>query len=206
MINPETSTGWLAEAAMGSARASLLDALGTIAGSARFRIYTPVAADGTPIYVHAKLMIVDDNVLRIGSANFNNRSLGLDGECDLALVAADRDRPAITMLRQRLLAEHLGCTAAEIACGHEQRDSLIGCIEALRGRTRTLQPFVPPELGPVARTVAGLELLDPEREGDHFEPLARRSLLRNLWRWRLGRRRPAGQPLVSLSAMLRFSS
>ncbi len=191
VINPETSTGWLAEAAMGSARASLLEALGTAAGCDRFRIYTPVAAGGTPIYVHAKLMIVDDRVLRIGSANFNNRSLGLDGECDLALIARDRDQPAITELRQRLLAEHLGCTSGEVAQCLEQHGTLIACIEVLRGRSRTLTPFVPPELGTVARTVANLELLDPERVGAEFEPLAQRSLMRNLWRMRLRRRRSA---------------
>lgn len=191
IINPQTSTGWLAEAAMGSARASLLEALDTMPGSARLRIYTPITDDGTPIYVHAKLMIVDDHILRIGSANFNNRSLGLDDECDLVLVARERDRPAIISLRQRLMAEHLGCTVAEIGCSLEEHGTLIGCIEALRGRARTLEPFVPPELSAIVRTVANLELLDPEREGDEFEPLAHRSLVRNLWRLGLHRFRPA---------------
>ena len=31
---------------------------------------------GADIYVHAKIMIVDDRILRVGSANMNNRSLG----------------------------------------------------------------------------------------------------------------------------------
>ena len=192
VVNPATSSGWLAEAAMGSARATLLKVLGVTTGFERFRIYTPVAEDRTPIYVHAKLMIVDDRVLRIGSANFNNRSMALDGECDLALSVDENDRPSITALRERLLAEHLGCTAADVAQAFRASESLIGCIEALRGKARTLEPFVPEPISAFVQTVADLEILDPERVGDAFEPLAKRSLVRNLWRVRFRRPPQAG--------------
>ena len=33
---------------------------------------------------------IDDTLLRIGSANINNRSMGFDTECDLSLEAAGR--------------------------------------------------------------------------------------------------------------------
>jgi phosphatidylserine/phosphatidylglycerophosphate/cardiolipin synthase-like enzyme len=46
---------------------------------------------GQPIYVHAKVTVVDRDVLRVGSSNFNNRSLRLDTECD---VVIDAERPA----------------------------------------------------------------------------------------------------------------
>ena len=39
------------------------------------------------VMVHSKLMIVDDVLLHVGSANLNNRSIGLDTECDLAIEA-----------------------------------------------------------------------------------------------------------------------
>jgi phosphatidylserine/phosphatidylglycerophosphate/cardiolipin synthase-like enzyme len=39
------------------------------------------------VLVHAKLIIADDSILRIGSSNLNNRSTGLDAECDLAIEA-----------------------------------------------------------------------------------------------------------------------
>ena len=46
--------------------------------------------------VHSKVMIVDDRLLRIGSANLNNRSMGTDSECDLALEArSEAERAAI---------------------------------------------------------------------------------------------------------------
>ena len=35
-------------------------------------------------------MIIDDEYLRIGSANFSNRSMGLDTECDVAHRSARR--------------------------------------------------------------------------------------------------------------------
>ena len=55
-------------------------------------------------------MIVDDEFLRIGSANFSNRSMGLDTECDVAIEARGDERvaKAIREFRNMLLGEHLG--------------------------------------------------------------------------------------------------
>ena len=61
------------------------------------------AAD--PIYVHAKLAIVDDARLIIGSANLNDHSLFNDTEA--CIVTDDRDLARTT--RRRLWAEHLEC-------------------------------------------------------------------------------------------------
>src|SRR3546814_10095528 len=77
----------------------------------RFRIYTPVTESGDPIYVHAKIMIVDDVILRVGSSNMNNRSLGLDSECDVTIEAGATNatnRRTIAAIRTRLMAEHPG--------------------------------------------------------------------------------------------------
>jgi phosphatidylserine/phosphatidylglycerophosphate/cardiolipin synthase-like enzyme len=103
-------------------------------GTDRFHIYAPYSGD-TPIYVHAKLMIVDDEILRIGSANFNNRSMGLDSECD---VFIDARRPgnghageAIRRLRHSLLAEHCGLDARRSGRLIEGTGSMAGMIAAL---------------------------------------------------------------------------
>ena len=46
--------------------------------------------------VHSKVMIVDDRLLHIGSANLNNRSMGTDTECDIAIAAkTEHERAAI---------------------------------------------------------------------------------------------------------------
>jgi uncharacterized membrane protein YdjX (TVP38/TMEM64 family) len=61
-------------------------------------------------------MVVDDGLLRIGSANMNNRSMGTDTECDLTIDAAnDTEREHIVRVRNTLLADHCGATAEEVA-------------------------------------------------------------------------------------------
>lgn len=55
----------------------------------RFRIFYPVTGQGRPIYVHAKLMVVDDSFLRVGSSNIDRRSMGFDTECDVAISRPD---------------------------------------------------------------------------------------------------------------------
>jgi phosphatidylserine/phosphatidylglycerophosphate/cardiolipin synthase-like enzyme len=131
LINPETANGWLEEEVMGAARAELMRALGRVDGQSRFRIYTPVNEQGDDIYVHAKIMIVDDRVLRVGSSNMNNRSMGLDSECDLAVDVGYPGNaaagPAIETIRVELMAEHLGTENAQVR--HAQSETN-GCAAA----------------------------------------------------------------------------
>jgi phosphatidylserine/phosphatidylglycerophosphate/cardiolipin synthase-like enzyme len=56
-----------------------------------------------PIYVHAKVSIVDDEWFSLGSANLNQRGLALDTEMNVQSIAPDLARA----LRVRLWAEHL---------------------------------------------------------------------------------------------------
>ena len=72
----------------------------------------PVLAVQVPgIYVHAKVMIVDDVFVQIGSSNVNRRSHYHDGEINSFAIPqrlrADPTNPA-RILRCRLMAEHLG--------------------------------------------------------------------------------------------------
>jgi phosphatidylserine/phosphatidylglycerophosphate/cardiolipin synthase-like enzyme len=65
---------------------------------------------GTPVYVHAKVCIIDDIWATVGSDNFNRRSWTHDSELTAAIVdRADGDTsPFARTLRLRLAAEHLG--------------------------------------------------------------------------------------------------
>ena len=74
---------------IGMSTTPLREALRRHDRNGRFRLYHPYTAGGTPIYVHAKVLIVDDRLLRIGSSNLNNRSMGLDTECDIAAEPVD---------------------------------------------------------------------------------------------------------------------
>ncbi|HEY7356111.1 MAG TPA: phospholipase D family protein [Ktedonobacterales bacterium] len=57
-----------------------------------------------PVYVHAKVGIVDDRWTTIGSANLNSRGMSHDAELNLAVLDAEFSRG----LRLALWAEHLG--------------------------------------------------------------------------------------------------
>jgi phosphatidylserine/phosphatidylglycerophosphate/cardiolipin synthase-like enzyme len=186
VINPKTGAGWLDESVMGPARAELVKALERKDRYGRFRIYSPVTEGGEDIYVHAKIMIVDDVVIRVGSANINNRSMGLDSECDVMIDARlpgnEGAGETIARLRADLLAEHLGADPAEVRAVCLEKGSLIAAIERLRGKGRTLLPFRPPEFSAALTAVAKAELLDPEGPDQPFEPFAGNRLLRRLRR------------------------
>jgi phospholipase D1/2 len=74
------------------------------------------AAEPCPAtFIHSKLMIVDDEFLTIGSANFTNRSMRIDREINVAWQTplespegAARLGADIAALRASLLAEHAG--------------------------------------------------------------------------------------------------
>ncbi|WP_081629371.1 phospholipase D-like domain-containing protein [Methylopila sp. M107] len=164
IVNPEAQDGWLEESTMGAARAKLLTHVKRADARGRFRMYYPVTPNGTPIYVHAKIMIVDDRLLRVGSSNLNNRSMGFDTECDLAIEAADDEtRAEILALRHDLLAEHLGASPDEVAAKIEETGSLIAAIEAFSADGRRLLELPIRELGEVEEALSETDFVDPER-------------------------------------------
>ena len=90
-------------------------------GHALSLIY-PVTQDAlgveTPIFIHAKLLIVDDQLLMVGSPNLTERSMGLDSEIAVSWQCSSDDedqaaRHCLRNVRTRLLAEHSGLPAAD---------------------------------------------------------------------------------------------
>ncbi|MEE4450117.1 phospholipase D-like domain-containing protein [Novosphingobium resinovorum] len=201
IVNPRTADGWLEQKAMDTARVQLVETLQEADHAGRFRIYNPITTAGEPIYVHAKLTIIDDEILRVGSANMNNRSMGLDSECD---VFIDLARPAnahvdpakITALRLRLLAEHCGIAEEEVAAGIERHGAMAAMVDALnrdgpKAGKKYLEPLPLKNLSEAERALGESGVLDPERPGEMFEPIARRGLFRrkgHLMRMRLMRK------------------
>ena len=183
IINPDSAQGWLEPLAMDTARARLHEALRRHDKNGRFKIYTPVTSGGEPIYVHAKILIIDDEVLRIGSSNLNNRSMRLDTECDVTINAALLENPAIgetiRTIRNGLIGEHLAIAPERIDAAVAAK-GLIGAIESLRGTGKTLVPYVTEDLGPIEAWLADHEVLDPEGPDEMFEALHKRGLFRRL--------------------------
>jgi phosphatidylserine/phosphatidylglycerophosphate/cardiolipin synthase-like enzyme len=189
IVNPLHAQGWLEPLAMDTARARLVAALHRADRHGRFRLYHPYTAGGEPIYCHAKITIVDDCSLRVGSANMNNRSMRLDTECDVVVDAklAPGTEPRIAAVRDDLLAEHLGTTADVVTERLAATGSLIQTVEGLIGEGRTLVPYEVPDLPAVEKWLADNEVLDPEDPDELFEPLSGKGLFRG----RLRRRRKA---------------
>ncbi|RSY90546.1 phospholipase [Sphingomonas koreensis] len=182
VINPAHADGWLEQTAMDTSRARLYQALKQRDPHDRLRIYHPVTRTGEDIYVHAKVLVIDDRVLRVGSSNFNNRSLGLDTECDVALAATTDDTAErIAGIRNGLIAEHLGTDTITVAARLAETGSLIATIEGLRTRGRTLRDYVVPDLDAVEAWLAENEVLDSGSE-TVFEAIAKGGLLRRLRR------------------------
>lgn len=188
LVTAKTGMGWLDDEAMSPARAELMKALGEADHEGRLRLYHPVTQGGEDIYVHSKVTIVDDRMLRVGSANLNNRSMGLDSECDVLIDAAQDASGAaartIAAIRADLMAEHLGVEVAEVDREFGRTNSLIETVEALRGGGRTLLPLEPEEPSELEKTLAHSESLDPESADESFEPLARHRLLGGIRRLR----------------------
>ena len=79
------------------------------AGGDRFAMYDLENEHGTPVYVHAKVCIVDDEWMTVGSDNLNLRSWTHDSELTCAVVDPTGELPR--RLRTTLWAEHLGVPA-----------------------------------------------------------------------------------------------
>lgn len=181
IVNPTTANGWLEPIAMDTARARLVAELRKRDVHNRFRLYHPFTADGVPIYVHAKITIVDDLVLRVGSSNFNNRSLRLDSECDVTIDATaasgvDMHR-TIAEIRASLVAEHLGVSRDAVAAKFAETGSMIATIAAFQTPGRSLREYELPELSSTDKWLADTKLLDPEGPDEMFEPFSRRRSL-----------------------------
>lgn len=144
---------------------------------ARLRTFAAMAGEHVPIIVHSKVMIVDDRLLRIGSANLNNRSMGLDTECDLAIEAKpgdERARDCILRLLDMLLSEHLACPKGEVKAAVERTGSLLASIEVLNTSTgHHLAPIQIDQTSLIDRLMGKTKLFDPLGSTDNWRPWRR---------------------------------
>jgi phosphatidylserine/phosphatidylglycerophosphate/cardiolipin synthase-like enzyme len=97
------------------------------AGGDRVCVYDLENERGTPIYIHAKVVVIDDEVALVGSDNMNRRSWTHDSELSIAVFDEDRDdrepldpggrgdgaRWFARSLRLELTREHLGAEKDE---------------------------------------------------------------------------------------------
>jgi phosphatidylserine/phosphatidylglycerophosphate/cardiolipin synthase-like enzyme len=105
------------------------------AGRERFTVLTLGNSEGgqgamryRPVYVHAKLAIVDDRWWTVGSANLNSRGMHADAEINVSTL----DPSGARMLRLRLWQEHTRPQVEEIPALNEP----VAGLKTLRARAR----------------------------------------------------------------------
>lgn len=177
---------WFDQMTMDRTRSAFLKRLELANKHRRLHAFCPVTAAGKIIIVHAKLAIIDDDLVRIGSTNLNNRSSGFDTECDLSIGAAEPQaattRRAIRDLRHRVVAHWLGLESKAVETAVANAGGLGPAIAMLQagGRPR-LQHLASQDLGPLATFVAAHHIGDPIGRADAWQPwLRKRAMERKL--------------------------
>jgi phosphatidylserine/phosphatidylglycerophosphate/cardiolipin synthase-like enzyme/uncharacterized membrane protein YdjX (TVP38/TMEM64 family) len=167
VVLPEIESGWMERGSMGVLRARALAFLRAKDLYGRLRLVSPRVSEGAEaraVNVHAKVLVIDDALAKIGSANFSNRSMGLDTECDLAVEARDAASATfVASVRDRLLGEHLDLTAAEVAARLGASGSLCRIIdEQVATAAYSLVPVPDATDAPVDLTVFDGAVVDPD--------------------------------------------
>ncbi|MFA9461355.1 phospholipase D-like domain-containing protein [Thiohalorhabdus sp. Cl-TMA] len=168
IVLPLRKDGWLERQTMDVLRTRLLRQLRAADQHHRLRVYYPhIPGLGREwVSVHSKVLVADDRLVRLGSANMSNRSMGLDTECDLAVEAGPGEeavRAVIAGLRNRLLAEHLDVTEEQVAEALAA-ESPVAAIESLRTESgRSLRPLDGTVNASSERLVPDSAVIDPER-------------------------------------------
>ena len=166
LVLPERTGGWLERNTMDVLRSRFLTRLRQADRHGRLRIYYPnIPGLGTDsLNVHSKLMVVDDRILRLGSSNLSNRSMGLDTECDVAIDAGDDAhlQEQVAATRNDLLAEHLGVAVEQVAAHLRQSGSLVATVEALRSEGRSLRELDGTVSAELDRQIPDQAVIDPE--------------------------------------------
>jgi phospholipase D1/2 len=144
ILNMEAET-FKEQAAVGLSQAKIIEQLRATAaetGHALGLYYTLPGCDGEEkperaTYIHSKLMIVDDRLLTLGSANLTNRSMSLDTELNVTLETldvSDELGQSIRKARALLLAEHSGGPDVE------QVEGLVAHLNLLADRAVQPEP------------------------------------------------------------------
>ena len=180
VVHPKDAEGWIEQEAMdiGARPAgSRAAASSTRATACTSTCPTPARPRST---VHAKLLIVDDTILRIGSANFNNRSMGLDSECDVFIDCAPPGQPALRCCDPRSCATRCSPSICGAGGGRGRAAARQARFDGGDDRGARQRPPAQPAAARGARTSAiprkagRREVLDPETPEEMFEFLAAR--------------------------------
>jgi phosphatidylserine/phosphatidylglycerophosphate/cardiolipin synthase-like enzyme len=131
LVLPEKSAGWKERISIGAYQQRILERLGRAAERTghHLGVYYSAAPgeDGdVPVFIHSKVLAVDDRFLLVSSANAANRSMGFDTELGIAWEAPE-PTASLRDARIDLLAEQCGLH-------RELADAVLAPIEGLVAR------------------------------------------------------------------------
>jgi phosphatidylserine/phosphatidylglycerophosphate/cardiolipin synthase-like enzyme len=146
------------------------------------RIVCSVATreDGTPAptFIHSKVLITDNRLMTIGSANVTNRSMSFDSELNLVWECREDGSLAgsIARVRSRLLSEHAGI---DYEAAFEKTAGLTARIDQLIGHSKLRLRELPDSPDSIPQTPLLEQAFDPEKAltdlelDDLLEPMLR---------------------------------
>lgn len=169
IVCPKQTGGWLEQHTMDVLRQRVAQQLFNADQHQRLRLCYPFneALGDMSISLHSKMLIVDQQLLHIGSANLSNRSMGLDSECDVTIEAKNAAQQAsIEEIKKRLLGEHLGLDKEALHTELSQHGSLTKLIDSRQSQPRTLK-FLDSTIDEFAdELLPTSDYVDPERPVD----------------------------------------
>ncbi|SOB57982.1 putative Phospholipase D/transphosphatidylase Pld [Pseudodesulfovibrio profundus] len=138
IILPQMTTGLLEQLVMEPLQSEVLDTLAEQDKHNKLAVYCPFGDEDSciAIKVHSKIMIIDDEFITVGSANLNDRSMGLDSECNLAFGSKEITN-TLAHFRHRLMAHHIGIPMDQVT-DMEPEKGMLGTVEELSRPTGRL--------------------------------------------------------------------
>ncbi len=174
LVSTGRSPSWFDSMTMDTARAEVLFRLERADRHNRFFAFSPNTTKGERIIVHAKVTVIDDAMLRIGSTNLNNRSLGFDTECDVAIAPTDEaGRTAIRRFRQHTIGHFLGVSGEAFEAAEVLVGSTGQAMQSFDNGRMSPLGATPPSM--IQRTIAEFQLGDPTSPRDAWRPWKRRN-------------------------------
>ncbi len=140
MMLPEKSAGPKERISIGVYQQAILERIGAAAARCGHAVGVYYqAARGregdVPVFIHAKVLAVDDRFLLVSSANTTNRSMSYDSELGVAWEAREAT-PALRHARVQLMGEHAGLEGAAVEALVGPIDGLVARLDAFAGERR----------------------------------------------------------------------
>jgi phospholipase D1/2 len=185
IILPELAGGWLEQKTMGLLQAQALYTLRQADAYNRLQVFYPAHRElertRRYITVHSKVMVLDSQIVSVGSANLNNRSMGFDSEVNASLYVK---KPCYGFTAH-LLSHHTELDATAIESHLEQGGSIRDAIRILNDGSakRFLHAFPIQATGPM---LLDAELVDAEKPSVLEEGMDRWSQMMQILARRLG--------------------